>query len=85
MCEFSRQLRAPADEVLAKGRQSIEAAGGSLTGDVERGTIRMPTPVGGVAGEYTVSGATISFRITQKPFFMPCLTIESFVDRFLFA
>ncbi len=85
MCEFSRQLPGPPTEVLTKGRRSIEAHGGSMSGDLVRGTIRLPTPVGEVAGEYMVSGATIVFRITQKPFFVPCFTIETYVDRFLFA
>ncbi len=55
-----------------------------MDGDTLRGTIRMPTPVGEVAGEYTVPGATIAFHITQKPLFVPCLTIQSLVHRFLF-
>ena len=84
MCDFSRQLPGPAIDVLTNGRRSIETHGGSLDGDAIRGTIRMPTPVGEVAGEYTISGATIAFHITQKPFFVLCLTIESFVDRYLF-
>jgi hypothetical protein len=85
MCEFSRQLPGPASDVLTKGRRSVEANGGSMSGDTVQGTIRLRTPVGEVAGEYTVSGSTIAFRITQKPFFVPCFTIETYVDRFLFA
>jgi hypothetical protein len=84
MCEFTRQLSGPVLDVLARGRHSIESHGGSLSGDAQRGTIRLPTPVGEIAGEYTVTGTTIAFRITQKPFFVPCLTIEATVDRYLF-
>ena len=29
-------------------------------------------------------GDTIAFRVTQKPFFVPCITIEATVDRYLF-
>jgi hypothetical protein len=85
MCDFSRQLSGPAADVLAKGRQSIEAHGGSLDGDTQRGTIRLPTPVGEVAGDYTISGTTIAFHVTVKPFFVPCFTIEATVDRYLFG
>lgn len=85
MCDFFRQLSGPAADALAKGRKSIEAHGGSLLGDVQRGTIRLPTPVGEVAGEYTISGNTIAFRVTAKPLFVPCFTIEATVDRYLFG
>lgn len=85
MCEFTRLITGSAIEVIQRARQPIQAAGGSLDGDAQRGIIRIPTPVGEIAGEYTVTGGTIAFRITQKPFFVPCAVIEARVDRFLFG
>jgi hypothetical protein len=85
MCEFSRHLPGPALDVIVKARQSIEESGGTLSGDAQRGTIHIPTPVGDIAGDYTISGNTIAFLITRKPFFVPCVTIEARVDRFLFG
>jgi hypothetical protein len=38
-----------------------------------------------VAGDYTISGTTIAFHVTVKPFFVPCFTIEATVDRYLFG
>jgi hypothetical protein len=85
MCEFSRQLPGPAMETIARARRPITESGGSLDGDDRRGSITIPTPVGEIAGEYLVTGSTIAFRITQKPFFVPCAAIEARVDRFLFG
>lgn len=85
MCEFSRQLPGPAAEAIARARRPISESGGSLDGDERRGFIRIPTPVGEIAGDYVVTGSTIAFTITQKPFFVPCAAIETRVDRFLFG
>ena len=84
MCEFTRKLGGPPAEVISNAQRPIQASGGSLDGDEQRGTIRIPTPVGTIVGEYTISGDTIAFRVTQKPFFVPCITIEATVDRYLF-
>ena len=85
MCEFSRQTAGPPFEAIARSRTPIEASGGSVEGDAQRGILRVLTPAGEIVGEYTISGDTIAFRITQKPFFVPCLAIEARVDRFLFG
>jgi hypothetical protein len=83
MCEFSRQVAGPAAEAVLRARRPIEASGGSLAGDGQRGVIRVPTPLGEILGEYTIAGNTIAFRITQKPFLVPCAAIQARVDRFL--
>jgi hypothetical protein len=85
MCDFTRQVQGPPFEAIVRSRTPIEAGGGSVDGDAQRGTIRVPTPVGDIVGEYTIAGDTIAFRITQKPFFVPCVAIEARVDKFLFG
>ena len=83
MCEFNRQVPGAPFDAIVRARPSIEASGGSLDGDARGGIIRVSTPVGDIAGEYTIAGDAIAFRITDKPFFVPCATIEAWVDRFL--
>ena len=85
MCEFNRQVQGSASDAIRRARVPIQAAGGTLAGDGIRGEIRVPTPVGEIVGEYQVVGDTIAFRITGKPFFVPCSAIEARVDRFLFG
>lgn len=85
MCHFTRQVQGPPFALIVRSRSPIEASGGSVEGDAERGTIRVPTPVGEIVGDYTIAGDTIAFHITQKPFFVPCVAIEARVDRFLFG
>ena len=85
MCDFTRQLQGTPFQAIVRARPTIEASGGAVTGDARAGLIRVPTPVGDIVGEYTISGDTIAFRITQKPFLVPCLAIEARVDRFLFG
>ena len=83
MCEFSRQVAGAPGEAIQRAHGPIGAAGGSVTGDAQQGRIRVPTPVGEIVGEYRVAGNTIAFRITEKPFFVPCSVIEARIDRFL--
>jgi hypothetical protein len=85
MCDFTRQIQGQPFEAILRARPSIEASGGAVTGDARGGSIRVPTPVGDIVGEYTISAEVITFRITEKPFFVPCQAIEARVDRFLFG
>jgi hypothetical protein len=58
----------------------IHQHGGTISGDTSHGSVSVPVPVfGTVEATYSVSGQTCTIHVTQRSFFLPCGTIESFV------
>ncbi len=77
---FSIDFSGSAPELFNKISSLIHQHGGSISGDSSGGTFSVPIPVfGTVAGTYSVSGQTCTIHITQRSFFLPCTTIESFI------
>lgn len=58
----------------------IHQHGGTVSGGPSGGEFSVPVPVfGTVAGIFSVAGQTCTIHVTQRSFFLPCSTIESFV------
>jgi hypothetical protein len=70
-------------ERLAKARQDIEGNGGVFTGDLTSGSVSGNVSVlGAFAADYTVSGNTVTFKVTRRPLLIPCSTIENKVREY---
>jgi hypothetical protein len=67
---------------FTKAAEEIKAAGGSIQGDAGSGEFSVPVPVlGVVAGKYMVAASELQITITQRPFLLPCASIQSFVHK----
>lgn len=82
-CQFTITSAEPIEQLIAKARTAISAAGGTFEGNTEKGSYGLSTPLGKVAGTYTVNTANIEFRISDKPFLIPCSTIEQTLRKYL--
>ena len=71
-----------ADAALEKASTSVQAAGGTFTGDTLAGTFSGKTPVGQVKGSYRVAGRVVTVTITDKPFVLSKALVESKVRSF---
>lgn len=78
-CSFSLPFSKPAEEILAKAKQTVEAQGGNFTGDQSAGAFDVSVFGNTIKGSYTVSGSNLNIEITDKPFLVPCNMIESFL------
>lgn len=76
-CKMSFPLNTSADAFLQKSKDAMSRAGGVLNGDITRGDFHISTPMGKVAGQYTVANAEVVIEITDKPMFINCGMIES--------
>ncbi|MFL5330129.1 MAG: hypothetical protein ACJ8C4_14605 [Gemmataceae bacterium] len=66
-----------------RAKSQITAAGGTFTGNANGGSFSGQVPVmGSIAGQYTVSGNVVTVTITDKPFLVPCATIEKKVREY---
>ncbi|MFC1509429.1 hypothetical protein ACFL60_07080 [Candidatus Omnitrophota bacterium] len=82
-CNFSIDFKGSAEELVNKAKKAIDDAGGSFSGDATKGSFSVPTPVGTIKGNYTISGQTAHFETTDKPWLVSCDTIEKKLREYL--
>jgi hypothetical protein len=78
---FNVNFSGTAQDLFDKISSLIHQHGGTISGGLSDGNFSVPVPVfGTVAGNYySVAGQTATINITQRSFFLPCSTIESFI------
>jgi hypothetical protein len=76
MCDFQIPFSTPVADLIDKANHSITKMGGTFTGDSQTGNFSISTPVGKIAGSYTVGTGTLDIHIDDKPFFVSCGMIE---------
>jgi len=82
-CDFSIDFTGASDTLIARANDAIINAGGIFNGNSESGNFSISTPLGKIAGAYHVSGQTIAFGITDKPFLLGCGRIESELRKYI--
>jgi len=76
-CRFQFDFSGTKESLVEKIRSHVGRAGGELTGSTDGGTFSLSTPVGVFRGTYSISGQTILLEVLDRPFFVPCGTIEA--------
>lgn len=76
-CNFNLTFSEPADIAVGKARAAIESQDGIFNGDTSEGNFEVTVFGNTIKGNYTVTGQILNLTITDKPFFVPCSTIES--------
>lgn len=77
-CNFSIPFTNAADSLLEKARAAIQNQGGTFNGDQSSGSFSVQL-MGTIAGNYQISGQEMLVEITEKPIFIGCGQIESFM------
>ncbi len=83
-CRMERTI-ANMSEALHRAKEGTRARGGTFEGDGTAGHFVMKTPLGVVAGSYSVTGTSVLFLVERKPTLVPCALIEQVLDQFLVA
>jgi hypothetical protein len=78
-CNFSIPFSGEAETILLKAKSAVESQQGNFTGDINSGNFEVTVFANTIAGTYNVSGQNLNLIITDKPFLVPCSTIESFL------
>lgn len=78
-CSFSLPVNGNPETLLAKARQAVQGQGGTFDGDAQAGSFRIAVFGNAIAGTYVVSGTSMNIIISEKPFLLPCSTIEGFL------
>ncbi len=78
-CNFSIPFSGDAQVILAKAKAAVESQEGSFSGDTSSGNFDVSIFANVIRGNYTIAGQVLNLTITDKPFLIPCSTIESFL------
>lgn len=78
-CNFSIPFSGAADDVLSKAKSAVEGQGGNFKGDTNSGNFDVSVFGSTIVGSYAVNGQDLDIVISDKPFLIPCSTIEGFL------
>lgn len=78
-CKFNLTFNEPAESAVTKAKAAVESQSGTFNGDTNSGDFEVNVFGNNIKGNYLVAGQTLEVEITDKPFFVPCSMIESFL------
>lgn len=78
-CNFTFPVNGAPAEVLQRARTAVTSQGGNFQGNEQSGNFNLTVFGNTIAGSYTVAGDNMDIQITEKPFLLPCGTIEGFL------
>ena len=78
-CNFTMPFSGDPASILSKARSAVEARNGLFNGDITSGNFEVTVLSNTIKGSYNVNGQAMNIRIFNKPFFVPCSTIEGFL------
>lgn len=80
-CKLNLPFTGPAEITIQKARVAVENQNGIFNGDNNSGSFEVTVLGSTIKGNYNVTGQILNLEITEKPFFVPCSTIESFLSK----
>ncbi len=80
-CNFTLPFNEPPLKAIEKARSAIESQNGNFNGDETAGNFEVSIYGNTIKGHYNVTGQVLNLIITEKPFFVPCSTIESLLSK----
>ena len=78
-CNFSIPFSGDTSSILSKAKAAVQAQNGLFNGDTTSGNFEVTFLSNTVKGNYNVTGQVMNIKIFDKPFFVPCSTIEGFL------
>lgn len=80
-CKFSVTFSEPVESAVEKAKNAVESQSGIFNGNVNGGNFEVTVFGNNIKGNYSVAGQVLDIEITDKPFFVPCNMIESFLAK----
>lgn len=80
-CNFKLPFSESPHIAVTKAKAAVESQNGIFNGDEHSGNFEVTIFGNTIKGNYSVEGQILNLAITDKPFFVPCSTIESFLQK----
>jgi hypothetical protein len=78
-CKFTIPFPGTPEETLNRAKSLMQSQGGTFEGDLSAGNFQVSVFGSTINGSYTVAGQDLAIIIENKPFLIPCSTIEEFL------
>lgn len=78
-CKIEIPFKESPAEAIGKARTAVLNQNGNFDGDDYLGNFDVTVMGNRVAGKYRIEGQILLLDVTEKPFFVPCSMIESFL------
>ena len=78
-CNFNIPFTGESSSLVSKARSAVESQNGVFEGDNNSGNFEVTLLSNTIKGNYNVDGQLMTINIFNKPFFVPCSTIEGFL------
>ena len=80
-CNISLPFTGSVSATIEKAKSAIESQNGIFKGDEKSGEFEVTVFGNSIKGSYNITGQTLNLVVTNKPFFVPCSTIESLLRK----
>lgn len=80
-CNFQIPFQISVESAVQKARSAVESQNGHFSGDEYSGEFDVTILNNFIRGSYTVQGQILDLTIIDKPIFLPCSMIESFLKK----
>lgn len=80
-CNFKIPFSIPLSGMVEKARTAVESQGGQFTGDENAGNFSVSIMGNSASGSYKTIGNELHIQIDDKPLFVPCSLIESYLSQ----
>ena len=84
-CNFSIPFSGSPASIHSKAQAAIQDQGGHFRGDDHSGEFELSVLGSTIRGSYQISGQELNVAIDNKPFMIPCSTIQSYLAKHLDA
>lgn len=84
-CNFSIPFSGSPASIHSKAQAAIQDQGGHFRGDDHSGEFELSVLGSTIRGSYQISGQELNVTIDNKPFMIPCSTIQSYLAKHLDA
>jgi hypothetical protein len=78
-CQFTLPFSVPLEPLVEKARKAVEGQGGTFNGDIHAGSFDVTVMGNHASGSYKAEGNELHIIIDEKPFFVPCSSIENYL------
>ena len=82
-CNFSIPFSGSPQDILGRAQAAIRDQGGHFRGDGMTGAFELTVLGSSISGSYNISGQELNVTIDNKPFMIPCSTIQSYLTKHL--
>ena len=84
-CNFSIPFSGSPSEIFNRAQAAIKDQGGMFRGDDSSGVFELTVLGSSISGTYQMTGQELNVTIDNKPFMIPCSTIQNYLSKYLDA